>query len=135
MDSSTAKADHRAPPPLPFLNAPDGICRLCGNFAEAGRMGRLRRWHTACLDLWTVASDPRCARIFVYRRDRGRCGCGTQDDRLNGAWQVDHDLRLRDADPADISFWLPDNLRTRCLPCHSRKTRLEQAFSKGPCHE
>jgi len=121
--------DHRRPPELPFGNAPAGLCRMCGEPTIPGKNGRPRRWHARCLDLYLVASDPKCARIFLFRRDKGKCAsCGKKADRLDDAWHVDHVRRLRDA-PRDIRYWLPENIQILCIPCHVRKTTAEQRAS------
>lgn len=125
MDRPADSADHRRPPRPPFASAPTGICRLCGTWAGRGVTGRRLNWHPSCISLWLVCSDPRFARAFLFKRDGGQCArCPTVDPRPDGAWHVDHRVRLRDA-PRELAYWLPSNLDTLCVPCHIDKTAEE----------
>lgn len=126
MDRPAATADHRHPPRPPHETAPDGLCRMCGTFAGRGVSGRQRNWHPNCLSLWLVCADPRAARAFVFKRDGGTCAmCGVTDPRIDGEWDVDHRLRLRDV-PRELAYWLPSNLQSLCRAvCHRLKTAAE----------
>lgn len=66
-----------------------------------------------------VYRDPRwkAARLEAKRRDGWRCvACGAR-----GRLEVDHVKPIRDGGAAfDLG-----NLQTLCVPCHSRKTRVE----------
>ncbi|MFP8877484.1 MAG: HNH endonuclease signature motif containing protein [Myxococcota bacterium] len=141
-------AAHRRPE-IPFSDAPQGICRWCGEeilHASGPRKGKpnlRRRWHPACVDEYNQ-SDPRAARRVIRKRDRGFCAdCGLDTyalrRRLRGRgshrklrelgfharrslWELDHIVPL-----VEGGGHHPTNLQTLCVPCHRRKSVREAA--------
>jgi 5-methylcytosine-specific restriction endonuclease McrA len=84
-----------------------------------------KNWHTECVGIWFVMSDPASARRFIWKREKGICqGCGKDNWTYEDSWEVDHHKPLFEADN-DISFWHPDNLRLLCSSCHKSKTKKE----------
>ena len=142
-------SEHRRPP-IPFSDAPRGTCRWCGQaivYPEgarlAGKLDRRRRWHPACVDEYNL-SDPREARTWLRRRQRGICkACGLDTYALRreirklargraaalrergflprqSLWELDHVVPLIDG-----GSWDRSNLQTLCVPCHRAKTAVE----------
>lgn len=106
---------HRKPL-MPFKDAPNGVCRLCGGEATKPRI----RWcSNKCLDFWNLISLPRVARRHLWRRDKGHCvKCGDFDE----FWEADHAKPLVECDRSDLSAFGLDNLRTLCRSCHKKET-------------
>jgi len=72
-----------------------------------------------------VYRSPRWKRVrfLVKRRDGWRCvKCGATGVRL----EVDHIRPIRDA--PELAYDM-GNLQSLCVPCHSRKTRLETGMT------
>ena len=136
-------------PSIPFSDAAQGTCRWCGavivheSGARRGEPNRRRRWHPACVEEYN-RSDPREARRWVRKRDRGFCAsCGLDTYALRrrvrgrgshrklrelgfqprrSLWELDHILPLVEGGGHE-----PSNLQTLCVPCHREKTRKEAA--------
>jgi len=146
-------SDHRRPS-IRFSEAPRGTCRWCGEtivYLEGRREGevdRRRRWHPACVDEYNL-SDPREARTWLRRRQRGVCqDCGLDTYAVRrkvrakkrgraatlrelgflprqSLWQLDHIVPLIDGGTHERA-----NLQTLCVPCHRKKT-AEEARRRG----
>lgn len=115
--------------------APLGTCRWCGqqltglnasrrNYCYLAREGR------DCVKAWNNSRtwDPRVA---IRHRDRAEHGCvrcadcdvvcEPEDDNDHGVpWDADHEIPLEDSGEHAL-----ENLCTRCVQCHSRKTARE----------
>jgi hypothetical protein len=106
-----------------------GICRWCQKPIETG--GRQDRcWHDGrkgepdCVEAANMAFRPR---IYVWRRDHGRCAecgkvCGHPrlPNQPREQWHADHIVPLVDGGANTL-----DNLQTLCQTCHKKKTRRE----------
>lgn len=72
-----------------------------------------------------IYRSPRWKRVrfLVKKRDGWRCvACGASGVRL----EVDHKKPIREA--PELAYEM-GNLQTLCVPCHSRKTRLETGMT------
>ena len=140
-------------PTIPFSDAAQGVCRWCGvailhdSGSRKGQPNRRRRWHPTCVEEYN-RSDPREARRWVRKRDRGFCAsCGLDTyalrRRMRGRgshrklralgflprrslWELDHILPLVEGGGHELS-----NLQTLCVPCHRQKTRREAALRRA----
>jgi 5-methylcytosine-specific restriction endonuclease McrA len=119
---------HRKPPLPPHFDCtPVGTCRWCNQAIGLTRTGKesRARWHPACVKEYQLMFWPSEARKVVWKRDKGVCrSCGTQCERRNHGWHLDHIQPLIEAQ-GDLTFWQLPNLQTLCVPCHKAKTALE----------
>lgn len=119
---------------------------------KGGAPSRSRRWHPACKKRFQFLTDPFWQRLEVWKRDRGVCcDCGAEttpsilkqhiedcfaSDALGllrgygfGPWELDHDVPLWSVDHLPdrerLRFFELENMKTRCVPCHKRKTARE----------
>ena len=86
-------------------------CRLCGAEVPKGR----RTWcGPRCVARFGALANPRG---FLFERDGGACvDCGV----VGEPWEADHDVPLHRGGRHS-----PENLKTRCVPCHREKTKRE----------
>jgi len=130
----------------PCADPAPGTCRWCGepvvivDKADYRRTRRERHYG----DKHEPPDSPQCRKAFLgsvvwsgrdavrWRERRDHDGviacvdCGTvcedHDRRVYEHWEADHEIPLIDGGPHDL-----DNLRSRCVPCHGRKTSREAA--------
>jgi FtsK/SpoIIIE family len=122
----TSSVDYRKPP-LPFPDAAQGQCQLCGAFESKTEM------HPECRRRWRLMSDQSALRSFVYQRDAGVCiDCANEGVRApHRQWQADHPVplwlqRYQQMSPEEIlALFDPDAVATRCVPHHKAKTKQE----------
>lgn len=110
-------------PPMPFAQAPSGICRFCGESTDSKR----RNWHPECIPQWQVATTVSMARQAAFDKCGGKCEACGREHKVNDTrgWQHDHIVPLWKA-PRELQYWLVGNLQVLCAaPCHQRKTARE----------
>jgi 5-methylcytosine-specific restriction protein A len=105
------------------------VCRWCG-----GALGKRRRTFcsTACVDEWSIRTNPSYVRQLVFKRDQGICAlCGTDTmqfsvrKRAMGTghlWQADHIVPVVEGG-GECGL---DGYQTLCTSCHRRKTTAMQ---------
>jgi len=121
---------------LPVVpDAPLGTCRWCGEALTGANGSRrnycyLDREGRDCVKAWR-RSRTWDARAAIRWRDRAEHGCvrcvdcnvvcEPEDEDASGVpWDADHELALEDGGEHVL-----ENLRARCVQCHSRKTARE----------
>lgn len=81
--------------------------------------GILMTWHTDSRG----RTVPYVLQQRCFKRDRWTCiDCGYTGSRHAGDLNADHDIPSAEGGPTTL-----DNLVTRCVPCHGRKTQQEAA--------
>jgi hypothetical protein len=101
---------------LPFANAPDGVCRWCGQPAT----GRRKRWCSdECVQEYEVRCSGSALRYAVWQRDRGKCSrCGRDCE----TWEAHHKHACKDGGGACGL----DNVETLCVACHRAETAAQR---------
>ena len=123
-------ATHRTYPlPKWFNNTPNGTCRWCNKsiYNDLGVINTRRRWHQECLHEYFMVTRSSYAKRFVKKRDRGVCAKCGKFCRYRGEWQADHIIPLADRPDNNIKWWSLENLSTKCVDCHKKKTIQENA--------
>lgn len=111
----------RGHPPLPFADAPTGVCRLCGGTCT----GRRRTWcGPECVWVWQCATSAPVARTALVGVLGDICwGCGnepgTDVDHVRPLWS------LTEAERLELRWWGLFNLQLLGPLCHKAKTRAE----------
>lgn len=115
-----------------FKTTPYGTCRWCNKCIykpKTRQINKRRRWHPECQnEFWTV-TDHRYAKREVKKRDKGICSDCGKYCHYRWEWQCDHIKPLVEAN-GDINFWKIENLSTKCVACHKKKTKQEYAKRK-----
>jgi hypothetical protein len=142
----TRRAKRRQPPSPDSMKRPavKGTCRWCGEpILKPDGTPATVTWHRACVLIYRIACFSGDQRRAVFNRDNGICAeCGTDTlaglrkphphtsyhsyRRMGRLWHVDHTKPLYEAN-GRIEYFLLENMRTLCAPCHAAKTKAEAA--------
>ena len=120
-----------APLPEWFNNIVKGTCRWCNGeiFNDDGTKNLRRTWHKNCLQPYYLLTRQSHAKRAVKKRDKGICkDCG-KFCRYRHEWQLDHEKPLIEAN-GNVWYWSLENLATRCVECHKKKTIKENKLRK-----
>ena len=117
--------------PLPewFNKTSWGTCRWCNKpiLDDNGVINTKRRWHKDCSNQYLLVTKSSFAKRQVKKRDKGVCVCCKKKCRLRSEWDVDHIVALSDRPDNNPKWWSLENMATKCVECHNKKTVEENA--------